>query len=344
MKFSVWKILGFVLALTANAAAADDIDGGMALDSSSLDDDVISVYSEACEKIKQDEPKSSVRMRATDKASFNAVSKVPEVSELAEEFDRHNFNVLVYNIVDNYVEDLAVRTTKQDSENICVEVTGYVKKENVVQAAENMRQAKQEPQTEQNGELTEQDLTDNAPDQEAAAEQPKTETSMPETQQNLPPAAAAGQTNIKEDGAKDKKKLLYIAPVEFYNNTTSESHTQSIRELFADNPDFYITDKEDLADYVVRSKVLRAKVDPINSNTNRLQMVLAMGVKIKDSGTTSVEHQNRFILFSSEEDEQKVAADLMKKLFKKASEPVLNKIENDIRKKSDNGSLITPNK
>ena len=145
-------------------------------------------------------------------------------------------------------------------------------------------------------------------------------------------------------GAKDKKKLLYIAPVEFYNNTTSESHTQSIRELFADNPDFYITDKEDLADYVVRSKVLRAKVDPINSNTNRLQMVLAMGVKIKDSGTTSVEHQNRFILFSSEEDEQKVAADLMKKLFKKASEPILNKIENDIRKKSDNGSLITPNK
>ncbi len=344
MKLSVWTIPGFALALTVNAAAAEDISGGMALDATSLDDNVISVYSEACEKIKQDEPKSSVRMRATDKASFNAVSRTTEVSELSEEFDRHNFNVLVYNIVDNYVEDLAVRTTRQDSENICVEVTGYVKKENVAQAAENMRQAKQEPQTEQSGELTEQDLTDNVSGQESASEQPETKISPTEEPRNLLPETAAGQSDEKKETAENKEKLLYIAPVEFYNNTTSESHTQSIRELFANNPDFYITDKEDLADYVIRSKVLRAKVDPINSNTNRLQMVLAMGVKIKDSGTTSVEHQNRFILFSSEEDEQKVAADLMKKLFKKAAEPVLSKIENDIRKKSDNGSLITPNK
>lgn len=344
MKLSVWTIPGFALALTVNAAAAEDISGGMALDATSLDDNVISVYSEACEKIKQDEPKSSVRMRATDKASFNAVSRTTEVSELSEEFDRHNFNVLVYNIVDNYVEDLAVRTTRQDSENICVEVTGYVKKENVAQAAENMRQAKQEPQTEQSGELTEQDLTDNVSGQESASEQPETKISPTEEPRNLLPETAAGQSDENKETAENKEKLLYIAPVEFYNNTTSESHTQSIRELFANNPDFYITDKEDLADYVIRSKVLRAKVDPINSNTNRLQMVLAMGVKIKDSGTTSVEHQNRFILFSSEEDEQKVAADLMKKLFKKAAEPVLSKIENDIRKKSDNGSLITPNK
>lgn len=335
----------FVIFFTSSAFAEDEV-SAVALDSSSLDDNVMAVYSEACEKIKSDETKSSVRMRATDKASFNAVSKLSELSDLQTELGRHNFNVLVYNIVDNYVEDLAARTTKQDAENICVEVTGYVRKESLATAVSEIRQANTASETISDVSLRTEDLVE-VQEQNSSESTSETSTdlvSTPTAQNLLPENVAIDENKPSPVKESISKKLLYVAPVEFYNNTTSESHTKNIRDLFANHSDFYITDKEDLADYVIKTKVLRAKVDPINSNTNRLQMVLAMGVKIKDSGNTSVEHQNRFILFSSDDDEQKVAGDLMLKLFKKASEPILNKIENDIQKNSGETSLITPSK
>ena len=91
--------------------------------------------------------------------------------------------------------------------------------------------------------------------------------------------------------------------------------------------------------------MLRAKVDPINSNTNRLQMVVSVSGEFVDKESTTTEHQNRFVLFSSDDNEQSVAADLLKKLLEKAAEPIFNKIENSERKKQSNAFLpdiITP--
>ena len=82
-----------------------------------------------------------------------------------------------------------------------------------------------------------------------------------------------------------------------------------------------------MADYVIGSKVLRAKVDPINKDTNRMQMVIAVESRNTDSGETETEHQNRFVLFSSSENEQKVAAKLMKQLFEKAADKIITELE-----------------
>ena len=65
---------------------------------------------------------------------FLAVSSAAEVSALRDEMNEHDYNVLVYNLVDNAVEDLAVRTTKQDAEELCVEAEGYIHPDSILQA------------------------------------------------------------------------------------------------------------------------------------------------------------------------------------------------------------------
>ena len=96
-------------------------------------------------------------------------------------------------------------------------------------------------------------------------------------------------------------------------------------------------DKEQAA-YTVKTRVLRAKVDPINQQTSRLQMVIA--AELEQPGKEAVvEHQNRFVLFDDKDDEQTVAANLMRKLLLQATRTVLKKVKT---KQSRSDAIITP--
>lgn len=112
----------------AFAAGKEDV----SLDTASLDKDVTSVYGTDCEKVKPGEARSTVRVRVTDKASYLAVSSLPDLRNAKVELNEHDFNVMVYNLVDNNIEDMAIRTTKQTPEEICVEVTGYISGKNIL--------------------------------------------------------------------------------------------------------------------------------------------------------------------------------------------------------------------
>lgn len=327
-------------------------------DASSLDDSAAAIYGQACEKIKQGELRSSVRMRATDKASFSAVKTLHGLNDFHPKASEHDFNVLIYNIVDNYVEDLAVRTTKQNQEEICVEVTGFVLKKNIVQAIEDAISAEKETQLteEETPYLAEKDIKSEPQDATSSTAKENAQAPVSEEKIVYAPKSVPTQENkalyseeINADTNSDEtiepKGLVYIAPTEFFNNTSSTAHAKILRDLFGENTLFYLTDKRELANYVISSKVLRAKVDPINNTTNRLQMVVSVGAEFVDSGSSSIEHQNRFILFSSDDDEQLVAGKLMNKLLSKAGETILNKIEADARhnnKISSSSSILTP--
>lgn len=351
-------LINFLLPLTARA---EDISAPpMPVDASSADDTVSAIYGEACEKVKNGELISSVRMRATDKASFSAVKSLSDLSAFQSKSNEHDFNVLVYAIVDNFVEDLAVRTTRQNNTEICVEITGYVQKANIATAIEDsvINQGDQKPQNVAN--LQE----DEKSDLEAIEFTSQISPAIIEEEKNPPhpltPAIAVensdalkvAQINITDETKNEvplknesQRRLIYIAPTEFFDNTTSTAHAAILKKVFDKNDYFFLTDKEELADYIITSKLLRAKVDPINSNTNRLQMVVMVAAKISDDSFSTSEHQNRFILFASNEDEQQVAGKLMQKLFEKAGEKVLDKVENDIRKKDGDKTLpkiITP--
>ena len=84
------------------------------------DDDVVKVSGSACEIFNNGQSKSSVRVRVTDKASYNAVSQIPSLAELRSQMLEHDYNVIVYNLVDNYVQNMSVRTTSQDNKSFAL--------------------------------------------------------------------------------------------------------------------------------------------------------------------------------------------------------------------------------
>ncbi len=139
--------------------------------------------------------------------------------------------------------------------------------------------------------------------------------------------------------------MVYIAPTTFFNNTSSSKYSKFLSDVFGKSNYFYLTDNAELADYVINAKVLRAKVDPINKDTNRMQMVIALESKNVNSGETETEHQNRFLLFNASENEQTVAQKLMKQLFEKACDKIITKSDIEVRKKTNAAglpSVITP--
>ena len=305
-------------------------------------EEIETLFGTACERVKAHETKASIRLRATDKATFEAVRSLNDISSLQNTLDSHDLNVLVYDIVDNYVEDLGVQTTQQDEQKICVEITGYVQRDNVLASIAKLKDAPDE-----NAAQTP------APEPEPTP-QTQEATSLPQTSQNIATentvlapvenlADDAQNTAIADDG---QKKFLYIAPLEFYNNTQSAEYAKILNTVFEKNPYFVLTNNKNNADYIITSKVLRAKVDPINSNTNRMQMVIAVGAHLVGGDFSVTEHQNRFILFASSDDEQKVAAQLMQKLLTKAASLILKKVEKNaqIIIEENDSALITPEK
>lgn len=104
----------------------------LSISSSYANEETISLYADICEKMEPEETVSQVRTRAADKAIFSAVEKLPVLELPRKEFDLHDFNILVYKLVDNYIENLNVRTVRQDSQKVCIEVDGYIKGANII--------------------------------------------------------------------------------------------------------------------------------------------------------------------------------------------------------------------
>lgn len=349
-----------LLALLISSSQAAETD--VSLDIASLDNDVVSVYGKDCEKIKQGEARSSVRVRVTDKASYLAVSTLPDLKNAHIELNDHDFNVMVYNLVDNSIEDMAIRTTKQTAEEICVEVTGYITGKNIFSAIdEALNKQKNKPEQEQEITSTSSEQNENTPTEKEQDEPlksfPENDISQKETlyvpdipqsdnEQTVPTITSEQEEQNKYLEAKAASKgLIFVAPTEFFNNTISNKYSEILREMFVKSDYFYITDKKELADFIITPKVLRAKVDPINSETNRLQMVIAVEYLNTDKEEVETQHQNRFVLFNSTEDEQEVAAKLMKQLFEKAADQIITELEIKQRKKNNEAglpSVITP--
>ena len=255
----------------------------------------VEIYGNACEKVVQGESKSSTRVRAADKAVFLRVKKIKELDKAKQILNEHDLNVLVYRLVDEYVEDLSVNTTKDEEDKICVEIKGWLNPQNVA-AVEN------------------EFFKDDVPLKEASAEM------VAEVADDV-----KAETLIKPDNP-ESLALVHIAVLEYYNGAKSGKFTEPLKEQFSDNPYFYLTEDAEIADYVIRPKVLKAKVDKLDAGHKRLQMVVTLEIYGLEEGVVN-EYQNRFVLFGAEEDEQKTASRLLNKLLENAGDGALRKIE-----------------
>lgn len=377
MKFSqVLTYLLFCLA-AGSAFAADNFETN-----NEKDNGTFALSAQSCEKINAGEEKSTIRVRVTDKASFLAVSRIEEVKSLRNELNEHDFNVLVYSLVDNSIEDMTVRTTKQNSEELCVEVNGYLQLSSIFEAIAKQTEEQQNTDTASKESMTDivSDINQSyselpagkadviPPTEEAelakyrAPEsdgyQPVSHTLDAEVRAKPVSERAPRGASALKDYAKvlrqpdeapatfdDKRGLVYVEPTEFFDKSRSVIHAKTVKDIFAADESFYITDNKDLADYIIKTKVLRAKVDPINSSTGRLQMVVAVEAEFPEDKSSVIEHRNRMVVFSKDENEQEVAFKLMKKLFTSAGEQIKRKVDQAERRRRPDKALpdiITP--
>ena len=314
------------------AGAAEQPDNGEA----------ISVYAIACEPLRVNEARSGARVRAADKASFKAIENITELSDVRTDLPAHDFNVLVYHLADNYLEDMAVRTLEQNDERVCVEVTGYLSPQNIALALQKLTEDKQK---------SAEEMSDASEDDFLVLENDV--DSLPESVTEMPPKP---QPKIHQDIAFDAqsetaaraeshKIVVFVNKTKFYNGSETGVFFKDIRQALAENPDIKASTSKEGADYVLSTNVLRAKVDPINQHTYRLQMVVQLELTNTATGRKITEHQNRFILFESDDDEQQVASSLMRKLLNKGCQRLLPKItyQADTSAKNMAGNaIITP--
>ncbi len=412
--------------------------------------DIVKIKGEACEKFVPGQSKSSIRVRVTDKASYKAVSQIENLADVRSRMLEHDFNVIVYNLVDNYMRDLMVRTTSQNEEELCVKVTGAIPvadiesvvanyspdtpapeydfkeaagvEEEVITeedewavfpeaepAADVLYDGDEEPaaeeenlpeaETEEEAETVYAPAEDEraAPDNavvyagslsvaatEAVAEDKPEEAALAEDEElvedeeftedieiTLPATvderattrsdivaenepeetaetAALPASNVAAAAAEpaDVRTTadVYVGPVSFNNNTHSTKSSQVLKDMFADTEGYRLVSAPEQAAYVLLPKVLKAKVDALNSQTKRIQMVVALELKINASAVSFSEHQNRFVLFESGKNEQDIAQQLLHKLLRKAGRKLFSRIEQaeEKRRSQVRTEMITP--
>lgn len=257
----------------------------------------LSIYGNACEKVIEGESKASTRVRAADKAVFLGVKKLPELARVKSILNEHDVNVLVYRLVDEYIEDLSSSTVSSDAGKVCVEINGYLPPEAIEKVQTEFIKA-------------EKPLKEAAPEvvAEVASEVKREVDIKPVNPESL--------------------ALVYIGPLEYYNGAKSNKYSKMLQEQFAGNQYFYLTEDDEIADYVITPKVLKAKVDNLDAAHKRLQMVVSLEITGLKNETVN-EYQNRFVLFGAEENEQQTAARLLNKLIETAGANVLRKIEHN---------------
>lgn len=268
---------------------------------------LLQIKGQACETLLSGESRSGARIRAADKAVFNAIKKQPSISALFAKLNDHDTNVLIYRLADEYIEDLSVRMLPSSDENVCVEIGGRLS-EQLAKEAFDAFMIERSSFRETKPEIIEQIVHE-----------------------------VGEEIALTPDNPHDLA-LLYIADLEFFDGTTSQSYTQTLKQMYADNPYFYLTEDSEIADYIIYPKVLTAKVEKTGEKTEQLHMVVVLEIK----GLTaeiSGEYQNRFVVLDVHEDKQKTATKMLEKLITLAAQKLLAKIEEKEQRKLERKNL-----
>ena len=273
-------------------------------------ENIINASAEACEELKEGEDKASARVRAIDKASFSSVENLPYLQKYKANLNSHDFNVMIYGIVDEFLENTTAKTTSEDDKNICVSVSGQIKEENLKSSIEKA--------LEERGKDAPTDMVFENID-------------TSETLKNTEEISAV--PDVEERG------LVYIAPTTFYNGATSDNHSKLLKHLMSNSNFFYITDNMEIADFIIYTNVEKAKIEVMDENSSKLQMSIDFRLLSSDGTEIAEEKQSRTIVFDKSQTEQQNAQKLLKNMYAKASRRLINELEKSEKQKMKNTPL-----
>jgi len=252
------------------------------------------IRANACEKLIDDESVAGARNRAIDKAVFLALKTSPQLQEDKNLLNDHDLNVMIYRLVDDYVQDLTSKVTKSEEDKVCVEISGFINPQSIELVREEFKPNRQ--------------YRDYNPDDVAqvAKDLEQNFTLKPQNLENL--------------------ALVYVEPLVYFNGKSSVKHAAFLKDKIKDNPYYFLTEKKDLADYVITPKLLKAKVDSLDASHKRIQMVVTLEISgLKDD--IVIVSQNRFLLYFAQDNQNDITTRLLQKLLEAAGADAVRKIE-----------------
>ena len=327
----IWTIAGFCVAFLPELSFAQ-------IEENSGE---ISLYASVCENITNGESKSSARVRATDKASFKAVEEIPELGNFRAAMPSHEFNLKIYQLVDNHIEDIKINVIDQTKDRVCVEVNAFLASDSIDEVFGPDTQA-----------ATDKNLQTLDVEQDALIDDvnitipPKPEITINEhiayDSQTPADTMPVPVTQPEQSFQPSNQTTVYVDKTEFYNNTSTNGFFAHIEKEILQKEGLKAISKLNNPDYILKTKVLKAKIDNINSETGRMQIVIALELTDTSNSKTTTEHQNRFILFNTGEDTQAIASDLTKKLMSTGIAKLLPLIKSKENVEKATGAIITP--
>lgn len=331
------------------------------------EDDSVFFQAEICEKISASETVKQAMVRASDKAIIKAISTMSVLSLPKEKFSNYDFNILVYDLADNYANNVEITTTKQNYDSICISAAGNIDSDDLIASIIKVKKIADEKNAARKDSDFDYDEFDRQHQEigqaiieeaqispiEISGDAYLSEEDYPITNTKVIIKDSSTIVVVEDDELESdeiidpniRKASVYISDTKLFNNTTSKAYHSFLSDLFTESDFITTTSSKELADYIISPHILRIKLDSVNDTTSRMQIVTLLEAEDLENNNIIKEHQNRFILISSEIDEQQAAQELTEKLFEKASKQIVNKIELSERKKNNITGLpkmITP--
>ncbi len=310
--------------------------------------DEINIFANVCEKISSGESKSSARLRASDKASFKAVEEIPELKRFREYLDPHQFNLKIYKLIDNYLEDMSIDVISQSSQEVCVEVSAYLLASSVNEVFQDI--IAKDDEKDEILEVENENIEENVniiipPKPEININEQIAYDDLDEVEEinedNNQTTSEIFYINEEKNDNSDKKISIFVDKTSFYNNTSTNGFFAHIEQEILKKGNVVVQAKFDNPNYILKTNVLKAKVDNINAETSRLHIVVGLELTDTSNSEITTEHQNRFILFNASEDAQTEAASLVKKLLSDGIAKILPHIQLN-ETGTPSGNIITP--
>lgn len=300
-------------------------------DSAFADNESIAIEGSSCQKISPDESIASARVRASDAAAFEAIEKLPVIKNYRNQYDAQSFATKIYKLVDNHLDQLNTSTLKQTDDEVCIKISANLSVSSIRKSFFTKSETEIAKKTTEDSDFT----IDLPPKPNIVVNEDiayQSESSSKELSEEMVPESSSEELSKQpvEDtpsynpSTKDitRKKLppkettsVFVDRTEFFDGNSTTKFFEYLKKDIEQIDGVTATDISDNPAYILKTKVLKAKVDRINSSTNRLQVVISLSLSNTANMETFTEHQNRFILFNSSEDAQKTAAALIKKLL-----------------------------
>lgn len=246
------------------------------------------INADACDARMAEDDAQTAKNRAIDKACLAAVKTSGLVQGYYPKLSDMALNLIAYRIIDEYLFDIKPNVTLDDEKQVCVHLDA-------------------------NLEMAPEDLHVLVAEYKASAPvaAPEIAQIVQEVQQ---------ETEFKPQNLQEKK-LLYIAPLHFWNGIQTNNYSAIIQDQLAHSDYFYVTDDETMADFIAEPYVETAHVDDVDDANRKMQISLSLNINALSNNYFEplTEQQNHFILFAATNDEQQVADQLIRKLLERAA-------------------------